>query len=75
MVAQQLLGKRKIIEGVGSGYVISESDRLRSLNALDQTTLEEDSHLLEKETEPNVIAAYNYRMGVKNALSKYRTKE
>jgi len=71
IVAQQLLGKRRIVDGVGSGYVLSESDRLRSLKELDRTTVERDRDLLGTETDKNLLAAYNYRIGIKMAISKY----
>ena len=71
MVAQQLLGKRRIVEGIGSGYSMSESDRLRTIEQLNLTTLEDDMNLLEEEIDSSIIAAYNYRIGVKNALSKF----
>ena len=71
MVAQQLLGKRRIVEGVGAGRLMSESDRQRTLDQLKQTTVEEDNNLLKGETNPSLVAAYNYRIGVKTALSKY----
>ncbi|OEU16495.1 SET domain-containing protein [Fragilariopsis cylindrus CCMP1102] len=71
MVAQQLLGKRRIVEGIGSGYLMSESDRLRTIEQLNLTTLEDDMNLLEEEIDSSIIAAYNYRIGVKNALSKF----
>jgi len=68
MVAQQLIGKRRIVEGAGAGYFMSESDRLRTIKQLDLTTWEEDTNLLEKETDTSIIAAYNYRIGIKKFL-------
>jgi hypothetical protein len=71
MVAQQLLGKRRISEGVGAGRLMSEPDRQNTMDQLKQTTVEEDRNLLKGETNPSLVAAYNYRIGVKNSLSKY----
>jgi predicted transcriptional regulator len=70
MVAQQILGKRRIVEGVGAGRLMSESDRQNTIDQLKQTTVEQDRNLLERETNPSLIAAYNYRIGVKNSLLK-----
>lgn len=67
-MAQQLIGKRRIVEGAGAGYFMSESDRLRTMKQLDLTTWEEDTNLLEKETDTSIIAAYNYRIGIKKFL-------
>ena len=71
MVAQQLLGKRRIVEGVGAGGFMSESDRKKTLDQLKQTTIQEDGNLLKGETDPSLVAAYNYRIGVKKALFKF----
>lgn len=71
MVAQQLLGKRRLVEGAGAGRLMSESDRKTTMEQLQQTTIEEDRSLLNGETNPSLIAAYNYRIGVKSSLSKY----
>jgi len=71
MVAQQILGKRRIVEGVGAGRLMSASDRQNTIDQLKKTTVEEDRNLLERETNPSLIAAYNYRIGVKNSLLKY----
>lgn len=71
IVAQQILGKRRILEGVGAGSLMSESNRQNTLDELRQTTIEEDRKLLEGETSPSLVSAYNYRIGVKNALLKY----
>jgi len=71
MVAQQLLGKRRVVEGVGAGRLMSESDRQNSMDQLKRTTVEEDKNLLKGETNPSLVAAYNYRIGVKNSMSKY----
>ena len=71
MVAQQLLGKRRLVEGAGAGRLMTESDRKTTMEQLQQTTIEEDRSLLDGETNPSLIAAYNYRIGVKSSLSKY----
>uniref|UniRef100_A0A7S4AQB4 SET domain-containing protein n=2 Tax=Pseudo-nitzschia australis TaxID=44445 RepID=A0A7S4AQB4_9STRA len=71
MVAQQLLGKRRIVEGVGAGGFMSESDRKKTLDQLKQTTIQEDENLLKGEKDTSLVAAYNYRIGVKKALSKF----
>lgn len=71
MVAQQLLGKRRIVEGVGSGRLMSEVDRKKTMDELQKTTIEEDEKLLEGETNPSLVAAYNFRIGVKTALAKH----
>jgi hypothetical protein len=70
MVAQQLVGKGRRVEGAGAGRVISEPDRERTLQQLRSTTMAEDEKLLESETVPALRAAYNYRLSVKKALSK-----
>lgn len=70
MVAQQLLGKRRIVEGIGAGRLMSEVDRKRTMDELQKTTIEEDEKLLEGETNPSLVAAYNFRIGVKTALAK-----
>ena len=70
MVAQQLLGKRRIVEGIGSGRFMSESDRARTLDRLGETSLENDERLLEETSDPSLAAAYSYRIGVKKALSR-----
>lgn len=71
MVAQQLLGKRRIVEGVGAGRLMSGLDQQNTMDELKRTTVDEDRNLLKGETNPSLVAAYNYRIGVKNALSKY----
>jgi hypothetical protein len=71
MVAQQLLGKRKVLEGAGAGHLMSEPDRENTLKQLRSTTIKEDQKLLESETDPALCAAYNYRLVVKQSLSKF----
>ncbi len=71
MVAQQLLGKRRLVEGAGAGRLMPESDRKATIDQLKQTTIDEDRSLLEGETNPALIAAYKYRIGVKTSLLKF----
>jgi hypothetical protein len=71
MVAQQLLGKRNILEGSSAGRKISEADREATLEQLRKTTMQEDARLLECETDPALRSTYQYRLGVKKALSKF----
>jgi hypothetical protein len=71
MVAQQILGKRRILEGVGAGGLMMEADQVRTMKQLRSTTMQQDEKLLETETDPTMRAACQYRMGVKKALSKF----
>lgn len=71
MVAKQLLGKRRIVEGIGAGRILSEPDREESLKLLRSTTIEEDVKLLDDEVDPGLRAAYMYRLNVKRALAKF----
>ena len=71
MVAKQLLGKRRIVEGIGAGRILSEPDREKSLKLLRSTTIEEDVKLLDDEVDPGLRAAYMYRLNVKRALAKF----
>jgi hypothetical protein len=51
---------------------MSEADRKGTLKALKQTSIEEDTQLLDKVTDDIAMAsAYQYRIGVKNALANY----
>jgi hypothetical protein len=71
MVAQQVLGKRRIVEGIGAGRLMSEPDTERTLGQLRSTTMDQDKKLLESASDPQMKAAYRYRLGVKEALSKF----
>jgi hypothetical protein len=71
MDAQQLLGKRRVVEGVGAGRFMAKVDQDKTLDQLRSTTIDEDTAALEKETDPALRAAYSYRFGVKQALSKF----
>lgn len=71
MVAQQLVGKRRIVEGVGAGRLMSEPDMERTLVQLRSTTMDQDRSLLANATDSQLRAAYRYRLGVKEALSKF----
>ena len=70
MVAQQIVGKRRILEGVGAGGLMVKADQERTMEQLRSTTMPQDKKLLEAETDPTMRAAYQYRLGVKMALSK-----
>lgn len=70
MVAQQLLGKRRILEGIGAGKFMSDTDIERSMKELRLTSREEDQKLIENAKDLQLRAAYEYRLGVKQALSK-----
>ena len=75
MVAQQILGKRRITEGTGAGRLMAESDRERTLEQLNNTSLSTDMNLLKGETDSSIVAAYNYRIGIKRALSEYNANK
>jgi hypothetical protein len=75
IVAQQLLGKRRITEGVGGGRTISAADAAKTLEQLRSTTMNQDKGLLDTETDPAMRCAIEYRLGVKRALSKYMVME
>lgn len=70
MVAQQLVGKRRMVEGVGAGKFMSELEMARTLEELRSTTIEDDRKFLESADDPQLRAAYRYRLGVKEALSR-----
>jgi hypothetical protein len=71
IVALQLLGKRRLVEGASAGRTISVVDREATLEQLHSTTMKEDEEELADTTDPSVKAALTYRLGVKKALSKY----
>jgi hypothetical protein len=71
IVAQELLGQRRIREGKRAGTTISEVDRERTLQALRTTTRSQDAALLEAETDFQIRTAIRYRLELKNALAKY----
>ena len=71
LVAQELLGKRRIREGSRVGQTVSEADRERSLTALRATTRAQDQEALERETDAQIRTAIQYRLGLKKALSKF----
>lgn len=71
IVAQQILGKKRILEGASAGRSISIADREIVMEKLRQTTMEEDKKLLESESDFAVKSAIQYRIGVKKALSKF----
>lgn len=73
IVAQTLLGKRRIREGGGAGKFLPKADQDKSLEALRATTMKEDEALLARDDGINssLRSAIAYRLGVKMALSKY----
>lgn len=70
IVAQQLLGKRRLVEGASAGRSIAMVDREASLEQLRSTTIEQDETLLEF-SQGSVRSAIQYRIGVKKALITY----
>jgi len=70
LVAQQLLGKRRLLEGASAGKTITEVDREATLKALRSTTMAEDAKLLETTTDITLRTAIEFRLAVKQALSK-----
>lgn len=71
IVAQQLLGKRRLMEGASAGKTITEANREATLKQLRSTTMAEDASLLESMvTERGVRSAIAFRLAVKKALSK-----
>jgi SET domain len=70
MVAQQLLGKRRVLEGASAGKTMPAADREEALAKLRSTKMEEDRSLLESLTDNALKAAIEFRLGVKKALSK-----
>ena len=71
IVAQQLLGKKRILEGANAGRTISAVDREAAVTKLQETTMVQDQEVLEKESDSAIKAAIQYRLGVKRALSKF----
>ena len=70
IVALQLLGKRRILEGASAGKTITEADREATLKQLRSTTMVQDRSLLESTTDPAMRSAIEFRLAVKQALSK-----
>jgi hypothetical protein len=70
LVAQQLLGKRRLVEGSSAGRLMTTTDRSEAIASLATTTIEEDEALLSNETDPAVRCAIQFRLGVKRALAK-----
>lgn len=75
IVAQQLLGKKRILEGANAGRTISSVDREAAMEMLRMTTVVQDHDLLEKESDSAMKSAIQYRVGVKQALSKFINTE
>jgi hypothetical protein len=71
IVAQQLLGKRRVTEGASAGKNIALADMERTLERLRETHMEQDAQLLETTTDEQIRSAIEYRLGLKRALSKY----
>lgn len=71
MVAQQLIGKRRGVEGAGAGKFMTEQDTERTLKELRKTTMEADRQLIATATDMQIRMAYQYRLGIKEALSKF----
>jgi hypothetical protein len=72
IVAQIVLGKRRVQEGSRAGRTLPPADQDASLAALRATTMREDATLLRApRSDPAVRSAIQYRLGVKKALSKY----
>jgi hypothetical protein len=71
IVAQQLLGKKRILEGANAGRTISSIDREAALAKLQETTMAQDQQLLEQESDLAIRTAIQYRLGVKRAISKF----
>ena len=77
LVAQQLLGKIRIQEGANVGKFLPEEDREKALQALRATTMAEDKDALERASGGDdnssmaVLSATDYRLRLKQALSKY----
>ena len=67
MVAQQLLGKRRMLEGVHAGKTMLQADREATLQLLESTSLEQDKDELKATGETDMRAAIEYRLGVKLA--------
>lgn len=70
IVAQQLLGKRRLAEGATAGRSIAIVDREASLEQLQSTTVDQDETLLAS-SHGAVRSSLQYRIGVKKALAKY----
>ena len=71
IVAQQLLGKQRILEGAGAGRTMSSVDREAAMEKMRQTTMAQDEDLLELGSDAALKSAIQYRLGVKKALSKF----
>lgn len=71
IVAKILAGKTKAREmGAGNKGLLREGDRVRALEALRDTTVEEDEVALKTEEDMAVRSAVEYRLGVKKALGR-----
>ena len=74
LVAKILTGRQRVLEGknIDRPTLLPVADREKAMEALKQTTIEEDQSLLASSTDmPNdVKSAIQYRLGVKLALQK-----
>ena len=74
-VAQQLVGKRRMVEGANANRFMTPTDMDDALTALRRTTMAQDEALLQEETtattDPSIQSAIQFRLGVKKELSKY----
>lgn len=77
ITAKILMGKARIVEGAGARNgrptLMPEDERARALDAIAETTLEEDQSLLMANGESmnhDVRSALEYRIGIKKALKK-----
>ena len=71
IVAQEIMGKRRIQEGASAGKTVSSVDRDSTLERLRETTIAEDKASPESASDAAVRSAIEYRLGVKEALSKF----
>ena len=72
LVAKVLSGKSRVREaGLGGKAIMREDDRLRALEALRKTTVQEDKDLLcDGDLNAATKAAVEYRLGMKYALER-----
>jgi hypothetical protein len=75
VIAQQISGRttttaRRLGSSMVGKAAMSKSDRDATLVALERTTLSEDENNLLLQTDPAMMTAIQYRIGVKKALSR-----
>ena len=71
IVALQILGKRRVVEGAVAGKTMPVVDREATVAKLEETTVDQDRELLASTTAADMKAAIQYRIGVKESLQKY----